>query len=155
MTELRPGAAWTQLRTPNRVDRALHSSAWSLGPVYVLSELVEADLPDGSGVGPQWLVSISRHGKRPKAHDVRKALRAFGMVGAEEDNHHPGVARHYWRPVDPDKRLDCECKTDERIVTDEDGYQWTTPVDGPCRGCEFQELSGTPCPLHGKENDHV
>jgi hypothetical protein len=153
--ERRPGTGWTQHTPPAPNTGALASSCWTKGPILVISELVLAELPDGSGIGEQWLVSVSRRGKRPKPHDVRKALRAFGMVGAEQDNHHPGVAHHYWRPVDPERRVDCECKADERIVTDADGYQWTTPVDGPCRGCELEGLTGKPCPLHPKETDHV
>lgn len=127
----------------------LSSSAWQSGPVRVVSSLNQAELPDGSGVGPQWQVSISRNGKRPKPTDIRRALRAFGMVGAELDNHHPGNAQHYWMPLDPAHRVDCECKTDEVTVTDPDGYKWTTPhAEGECRGCEFQRMMGKPCPIH-------
>ncbi len=76
------------------------------------------------------------------------------MVGAEEDNHHPGNARHFWRPLDPSHRVDCECKEDEVLVTDADGYRWTNPQDGePCRGCDFESLTGKPCPLHTMRSD--
>jgi hypothetical protein len=152
-TERRPRTnEWLPARDNRpRCPGVLATSAWACGPIYVLSELIEADLPDGSGVGPQWLVSISMRSKRPKRHHVRKALRAFGMTDAEEDNHHPGNARHFFMPVDPAHRVDCECKTDESVITDPDGYKWSNDVeDGKCRGCEFERLSGKPCPLHGE-----
>ena len=128
------------------------SSGWRYGCIYAISTLVEAELPDGSGRrGPQWHISISRSGKRPSAGDVRKALRSFGLVGAEEDNHHPGVARHFWRPVDPGARVDCECKTTEELIVEPDGYRWTNPTSEsgePCRGCEHVVVTGQPCPIH-------
>jgi hypothetical protein len=140
------GREWSRSRValPNAV-------AWTSGPITVLSSLAMAELPDGSGeLGPQWQISISHQGKRPKPHHVRRALRAFGMVGAEEDNHHPGNARHFWLPVDPKRRRDCECKETEETVVDADGYTWTNPRvgDGECRGCELERLLRKPCPIH-------
>jgi hypothetical protein len=150
MRELRPDPLqWSEIPWPGpRNTASLGASAWILGPILVLSELVDVEYPDGSGNGPQWLVSISARGKRAKPKQLRRALRAFGMVGAEQDNHHPGNVRNYWRPVDKSKRVDCQCKTDETIVVDETGYSWTNPVDGGCRGCELELLLGKPCPLH-------
>jgi hypothetical protein len=147
--ELRPDPlTWTEIPWPGPI-RTPTASAWTLGPIMVLSELVIAEYPDGSGNGPQWLVSVSASGKRAKPKQLRRALRAFGMVGAEQDNHHPGNVRSYWRPVEESKRVDCQCKVDETIVVDEaDGYTWTNPVDGPCRGCELEQLMGMSCPLH-------
>lgn len=131
-------------------------SVWASGPVVVISSLQNADLPDGAGVGLQWHVSISRQGKRPKDTDVRRALRAFGMVGAEEDNHHPGNARHFWRPVDPQHRVDCQCKESEQTIAESDGYTWTNPREGAgaCRGCEWSGVMGKPCPVHAGEAVH-
>jgi len=145
--EKQPGPEWTRAPWPGeRVTPT--ASAWRCGPIFVLSELVVAEYPDGNGHGPQWLVSVSAAGKRPKPKQVRKTLRAFGMVGAELDTHHPGVAKHYWSPVDPEHRVDCQCKVDEETVREPDGYTWTTPADGECRGCELEQLTGAPCPLH-------
>lgn len=141
-------------RTPTangwlRVALVENGSVYESGPIGVISTLDQAELPDRSGIGPQWHISIVRRGRRPHATDVRRALRAFRMVGSEEDNHHPGNARHFWRPLDPARRVDCECKEDEVLVTDADGYHWTNPQDGePCRGCEFERLTGKPCSLH-------
>jgi hypothetical protein len=145
------GSNWTY------AGRIENGSVWESGPVRVISTLDMATLPDGSGIiGPQWHISIARRGKRPHATDVRRTLRAFRMVGAEEDNHHPGNARHFWVVCDPAKRVDCECKEDEVLVTDADGYRWTNPAEGePCRGCEFQSLTGKSCPLHAASGERV
>ena len=133
------------LRRPNIIA----VSAWQRGPTCVISALELAEYPDGNGFGPQWHVSVSRLGKRPKWNDVRATLRAFGIVtDAEEDNHHPGNARHFWVPLDPARRVECQCKADEEVVVDRDGYVWTNPKDGTCRGCEFSQLIGKVCPLH-------
>lgn len=125
------------------------SAAWQSGPVRVISALEIADYPDGNGSGPQWHVSVSGPRRRPKPHEVRRALRAFGMADAEEDNHHAGNARHFWIPLDEAHRVDCECKTSERTIVEPDGYTFTTPVDGPCRGCELGPITGRTCPIHG------
>jgi hypothetical protein len=127
-------------------------SAWQNGTTCVISGLEVAEYPDGKGVGPQWHVSVSRVGAlknhRPHPHDIRRAKRAFALKNAEEDNHHSGVARHFWIPVDPAHRVACECKTDESVVVEADGYSWSNSTDGTCRGCEFADLVGRMCPVH-------
>jgi hypothetical protein len=144
---------WVEIPTGDMLERlgfrAIAVSAWQRGPACVISALELAEYPDGNGFGPTWHVSVSRLGKRPKWHDVRGALRAFGIVTeAEEDNHHPGSARHFWVPLDPARRAECQCNVDEAVVVDRDGYVWTNPKDGSCRGCEFTRLTGKACPLH-------
>lgn len=150
--EKRPaGREWIESTYPSVGDpNVMAASAWHSGPVSVLSSLIVADMPDGNGTGLQWLISITDEGKRPKPHHVRRALRAFGMTDAELDNHHPGNALHYFLVCDPDRRVSCECKTDEVTVRDADGYAWTTPAEGhgECRGCEFERITGKPCPVH-------
>jgi hypothetical protein len=151
--ERRPCREWTEVASPVRDPNNLACSAWVSGHVAVISSLTMAEMPDGRGdVGPQWHISITRKRRRPHDTDVRRALRAFRMVGAEEDNHHPGNARHFWLPVDPSRRVDCECKTDEATIVEADGYRYTNPHDpAECRGCELQALIGKACPLHGQE----
>lgn len=154
MNELRerrptmPG--WVSIPVPEQPHdlRLLAFSAWQRRTACVISGLENAELPDRSGLGPQWHISVSRFGRRPTAKDVDVALRGFDLVGAEEDNHHPGGARHFWLPVDPAHRVDCECKSDEKLIVEPDGYRWTNPTEGLCRGCEFGELTGKPCLLH-------
>ena len=131
------------------------ASRFRRGKLVVVSSLDMAALPDGSGeTGPQWHVSLSLKAHRPKDNLVRAVLRDFDMVGAEEDNHHPGNARHFWIPCDPARRVDCECKATETVVVELDGYTWTnpTPESGEgCRGCEWAAGlgRGKPCPVHG------
>lgn len=119
----------------------------------VISSLIKAELPDRSGIGLQWLVSVSRAaGRRPAPVDLRRALRAFGMQDAEEDNHHPGNARHFFLVVDPAHRVTCECKVDEETVVEPDGYRWQNSREpGACRGCELTAITGRPCPIHAAE----
>lgn len=155
VVERRPKAearGWVEVTVPAmlRLDRSvLAASAWFREKVTVLSTLTLADYPAGRGVGTQWHVSVARGIKRAKPAEVAAALRAFGMAGAEEDNHHPGAARHFWLPVDPAHRVACECKATETTIVDpRDGYTWTNPTEGPCRGCEFAAVLGRPCPIH-------
>lgn len=153
LSERRPTLpGWEEVAGAWKSVGTLAASAWSRtsSGVFVISSLQMAELPSGKGTGPQWHVSVSRLGKRPRDIDVRAALRAFGLVGAEEDNHHPGIARQFWLPVDPRHRVDCECKAEEEVVVEADGYRWTNPRpgEGPCRGCELARAKGTTCSLH-------
>lgn len=144
---------WERLPTPTALELPNHlsNSAWMHGLVRVCSSLIVAELPGRAGeAGLQWLISVSRAGKRPKPADVERALRDFGMVGAEQDNHHPGNARHFFLVCDPALRVPCDCKTDEQTIVDRDGYAWTNPIDGECRGCELEQLLGKPCPIHAE-----
>jgi hypothetical protein len=150
MTERRPSSSrWRQMRAPIAYD--CPTSLWQHpSGVRVISSLVQAELPGTDGVaGPTWHISIARPAARPGEKDVRLGLLAFGMVGAEEDNHHPGNARHYFMPVDPAYRGICECKASEVNVTEPSGYQWTNSHDPrDCRGCAIAPVTGRPCPLH-------
>lgn len=132
-------------------------AAWaSHDGLDVLSSRSDAYLP-GSGepplVGPQWLVSVRRRvggiNARCRAtdDDVARVVAAFDMPAFDEDNHHPGVARHLWCPVEEQYRSACECKVTEVTIVDASGYRWTTEAD-ECRGCELERLAGHPCPIH-------
>lgn len=137
---------WTELR-PWTGPGVLAGAVYARGGLLVISTLVIAEYPDGDGTGPQHHVSVSCRGRRPSRRELGVALAQFGMRGTEEDNHHPGIARHFWRPLDPAHRVACQCKTEEATIRD-GAYMWTNPVDGPCRGCEYAIMSGRPCPLH-------
>jgi hypothetical protein len=151
MNPKRPrGLDWQRIDDMRQPDGVL-IERWRSGPILVGSSLQDCEAPDGNGTTQQWLVSISNSGKRPKPHHVRRVLRAFDMVGAESDAHHPGVAVHYWLVCDPERRVACQCKTDEDVIVEPDGYAWTNPkpdTGEACRGCEFQAMYGKPCPLH-------
>lgn len=138
-----------------KTRRGGYGNAWrSHDGLLVVSTLEQSVLPGGDGaIGPQWLVSVSRHEGgldarcRVTPADVERVVAAFDMPAFDEDNHHPGVARHLWCPVDERYRSACECKTTERTIVD-GTYAWTTDVDGPCRGCDYARDFGLPCPLH-------
>lgn len=134
-------------------------SVWrSHDDLVVVSSLEDAYLP-GSGepplVGPQWLVSVSRRSGgidarcRVTDDDVARVVEGFEMPAFDEDNHHPGIARHLWCPIEDRYRSACECKISERTIVD-GVYRWTTE-DQECRGCEYEWRFGLPCPLHARE----
>jgi hypothetical protein len=130
----------------------LSYSAWSNGKLLAFSALETAQLPDGSGVGLQFHISISANGKRVDSKTARRALAAFRLQDAEEDNHEPGVAKHFWLPVDPEHRVDCECKATEVQVTEADGHRWSSDRDpAKCGGCALAAIKGGSCPVHGVE----
>jgi hypothetical protein len=134
--------------------------AWLHAPTstQVISSIVMAEQPRSGTVGPQWHVSIvdrsSPAPARPSGAQVALARCAFDLLVAEEDNHHPGAARHLWLPVDPTERVDCECKATEVQVVEADGYRWSNdPVE--CRGCELERSmratgATRPCPIHAR-----
>lgn len=141
---------WQKDRTASDLHRAARgsTSVFRLGSALVISNLASLEAPDGSGdVIPQWHVSLSDDGRRPSPKLVDRVRRDFGMEGAEVDNHHPGVAVHLMLCVDPARRVDCECKVGEEVVTEPDGYQWSNDAK-ECRGCAYQRTFGRPCPIH-------
>lgn len=153
------GLGWLALRQVRNAPGRGPLFAWAHAPTgtQVLSELAFAELPKSGRTGPQWLISIvskvTPEPARPSAAQTKLALCAFGMLGAEEDNHHPGNARYFWLPLDPSERVECECKTDEDVIVEPDGYTWTNPKHGECRGCENEEIQAAvglvrPCPIH-------
>lgn len=133
-----------------------HHSAWlSADGLRVISSLDVATLPGSDGLtGPTWVVSLSRQSgrdRRPTIEDVVRVADAFQMPAYDEDNHGPGISRTLFCPVDPRYRTACECKTDETLIVEADGYAWTTPTDGPCTGCYYETLFDLPCPIHHPE----
>lgn len=144
------GFSRRKIATPRR-------SAWvSHDGLIVISGLENADLP-GSGnpptPGPQWLISVSlpRPGSKERCNvtdeHLARVVDCFAMPAYDEDNHHPGIARHLWCPVDPAYQQACECKVTEISIVEPSGYTWTTE-DGACRGCEYQQMFGLPCTVH-------
>lgn len=146
-------------RMGRQLDKMQMSGWRSHDGIAVVSGCHTAPLPGTDGtLGPQWKVSVSRldrldrrgtTGERATDDDLRRVIDAFAMPAWDEDNHHPGVARHLWCPHDETARLACECHLSETTIVDVDGYRWTNDESKPCRGCEYEQLVGTPCPLHG------
>ncbi len=131
-------------------DSTLAIRVWRRGGLLVISTLELAEAPrDETRTIPTWHISVTENGERPSAHGLAKALRAFGMEGAEEDNHHPGKARNFWLAVDPAERVTCQCKETEDVRREPGGYEWTNPKEElDCRGCELELITGAKCPIH-------
>ena len=144
-------AGWKRIgEIQNRYGRAL---LFERGRFRALSTLDEMELPQSGGkVGPTWHVSVSRRGRRrPTPAELRPILRDFDMLDAEEDNHMPGRARHFFLPVDPRYRGVCDCKETEETLVEADGFRWQNATDGSrCGGCAFEEISGKPCEIHSR-----
>lgn len=123
--------------------------------IVVLSALSIAPLPGTDDLhGPSWHLSVSHFGQRPTPEQTLTAIEAFAMPAYDEDNHHPGIARHLWCPVDEEYRNACECKLTEDLIVDGD-YEWTNDTTQPCRGCAYADLAGAPCPIHGYQPTHA
>jgi hypothetical protein len=151
----RPPSRWTRVAGhPAHLAEGIET--WNHSGFVVTSQLAGMEAPDGShDVIPTWLVVVSRRGRRATNDEAKRALTAFDMDLALEDNHHPGVGRAFFLPVDPARRRDCECKAGEALVTEPDGFQWSNDVAGPCRGCEYRRSFGLPCPIHGASADVI
>ena len=147
VTERRPPQYWDSVAWHGRKMR----SVWRYGGLLVMSTLSDLSAPDGSkDFLPTWVVSVSKNGKRPDDRDMDRVRKAFGMQDAEEDNHEPGIARKLMMCVDPARRVACECKTDERVVVEPDGYRWSASAKKEeCGGCEMARLGlSGPCSVH-------
>jgi hypothetical protein len=147
------GSGWTYDRPAPQGP----GSVYRRGELTVIVTLATMEMPDGNGSGPTWLLSVTRRGKRAKDNLVKVALRDFGMLDAEEDNHNPGQARCFFLVCDPARRVACECKTTEQVLVEPDGYRWSNPTPEQlaageeCRGCQLTPLTGKACPIHAKE----
>ena len=78
--------------------------------------------PEGKGL--EHHISISHLGQRPTRQMVLATLRDFGLDGAVEDNHLPGRARHFWLPLSPSERADCDCFATEKPHDEGGGFIW-------------------------------
>lgn len=123
-------AGWTRLPDPHKAITLGYTGEayeFSANGLYVISAVEVAKDPDGIDKGPEYHVSISRHGKRCTSADALWVLSQFDMLDAEEDNHVPfGIVRNFWRPVaDSLVGIECACKKDEpAIVEDKGDYVW-------------------------------
>lgn len=103
--------------------------------------------PPGSGVlAPHYHVSVvALPGVDPTPGNIRRSMAggrcvatdqelelvraAFGMGGAEEDNHGEGVARHLWLLCGRDREPECPCKQDEQRTVEGDRVRHDTAED--------------------------
>lgn len=95
--------------------------------LFAISAVEVAVDKDGIDRGPEYHISISKNGARCSSFEAKWVLSAFGLNGAEEDNHVPhGIARNFWRPVAERLiGLECACKKEEIAVREDKGdYVW-------------------------------
>lgn len=152
----RKGSHWVLLG----VDHSTESRVYQRGQLRVLSSCTYMQLPQQREgmTGLTHHVSVSQAGgAMVPDSELLRVRRDFGMLDAEEDNHHPGRARHLMMPDDPRYRVSCECKADEAVIVT-DGYVWTNPKDATpstCQGCEYEGISGRPCPIHNVRSENA
>jgi hypothetical protein len=126
----RPESDWTRgvdVHVPGEV-----CCSYGNGTLGVLSAY--GDMEYRGLVVPHFHVSVSAPGqdRRPTDDETELVRRDFDMEDAEEDNHHPGRIRNLFRPIHLPKGTVgiCDCKENEEIVTEADGFQWSRAVDG-------------------------
>lgn len=93
----------------------------------VLSAVEVAKDPDDIDKGPEYHISMSKHGGRCTRNEARYITKAFGMSDATEDNHVPGgIVRNYWMPVNENiVGHQCPCVDNEpAMVEDKGDYIW-------------------------------
>lgn len=123
------GSGWTELRVPAAVVRmgyATRAYAHRDGFLVLSAVEVAAD-KDGIDRGPEYHLSFSKEVAgfkvRCDTNDTDWLLKAFGLEGAEEDNHVPhGFVRNFWRAVaEPLVGMECACKEDEPTIRENKG----------------------------------
>lgn len=98
---------------------------WLCGDLSVCSSREPLEDKRTGLVLPTFQVSVSKNRARPDDEAVRSALADFDMEGADEDNHSPGIARHFWLIDDGrTKQPECECKETEETIVEPDGFKW-------------------------------
>lgn len=98
-------------------------TAYQKGNYCALSSVVEV-MDEHLPLHWEWLVSFSAvNRKRLSNAEVAQCLRDFGAGDFEEDNHERGIARKFWKAVDPQYRKPCPCK-DEAVIF-EGEYQYS------------------------------
>lgn len=92
--------------------------------LFVLSAVeVAAPEPGEIPLGPEYHLSVSRHGNRCTSQEAKWVLRQFGLEDATEDNHVPsGRVRNFWRPVaDHLSGHKCPCADIEPTMAEDKG----------------------------------
>lgn len=106
---------------------------WQVRGLSGLQVLSAVDVAEDTATGlalPQWHLSVVR--REPPAFEpgvasdqhMEVVRAAFGMGGAEEDNHGPGVARHLWLVCGRTRQPDCACKADEERIVEGDRIRY-------------------------------
>lgn len=132
MSDIRPKRPTRGGWAPCEPVPGLDAEVWWRHGLKVLSSLGTMEAPDSSGdLLPTWLVSVSREGtSMPSDADMKRVRRDFDVRQGDEDNHESGTARKLFLVVERARRVDCECKTDETVVTRPDGYRYSVKKPG-------------------------
>lgn len=133
-----PANGWKLMPTPLQwVTMGYDAEAWlHESGLYVISAVEVASDQGDIDKGPEYHVSISmttRHGPaRCDSNAAAFVIKAFGMDGAEEDNHVPnGKVRNFWRPVAENLiGHECHCKGEEPAIREDKGdFIWRGITD--------------------------
>lgn len=117
------GNAWSLLACVEIDGEKVHQ--WVNGSIVACaSRHAAVESHSSKLIVPSCQVSISHNGARPSDDVVRGVLADFNFEGAEEDNHSPGRARHFWLDEGRTVQPECECKQVEETVIEPDGYRW-------------------------------
>lgn len=119
------GKDWQQVRMPSVLpDSGCTTEAWVHKDGFFAISAVEA--PEPERVGAEYHISISKAGGRCTPEEALWVLLEFGIPEAEEDNHHSGIARQFWRPcADKEVGNECPCKEEETAIVEDGGaYIW-------------------------------
>ncbi|WP_426994490.1 hypothetical protein [Methylomonas sp. CM2] len=125
------GPGWRQALLPRQFDNFgfeaylfIHHES---GLTAISAVEVAATELGAEPLGPEYHLSISKHGERCSSSEAKWVLKQFRLEDAEEDNHVPnGKVRNYWRPVaDKLSGYQCPCKDSEPAMIEEKGdYVW-------------------------------
>lgn len=123
------GSGWAEMgQAPAFVTNGFEGYYWAhTSGLLVISAVEVAHDPGDIDKGPEYHISISKHGGRCDSNEARFVLEAFGMLDADEDNHVPfGKVRNFWRPVaEPLIGHECACKDEEPAIKEDKGdYIW-------------------------------
>lgn len=92
----------------------------------VISDIVEIPPPEGKGL--EYHISVAHMtpsgAVRPDQLQIDAMLRDFDMPAEGEDNHMPGVARHFWQPVHRPDEAQCHCFDNEKPHDEGGGFIW-------------------------------
>jgi len=118
---VKPENGWDLIKlTPNY-------TVWAKGEFVALSSVVfisDEYLPPHW----EWLVSFSaKNRKRINNQKIKPCLADFKATDFEEDNHENGIARKFWKAVEPQYREPCPCK--DEIIIKQDDYEYSQKRD--------------------------
>jgi hypothetical protein len=124
------GNGWREFQPPQVIlNEGWPVRGFFIGNISIFSSVEVVEKVDGSGLGPEYHVSLSKvvprsHIERVPLDQALAIMRKFGD-GWLEDNHVPnGKVRNFWRPVaEKLTEEECPCVETEPAVIEGD-YVW-------------------------------